>query len=307
MARIVVVGSSNTDMVVKCRRFPGPGETILGGDFFMAAGGKGANQAVAAKRAGAEVALVGAVGEDVFGAKALEGFGEAELDVSGLVRLSDVPSGVALILVDESGENTIVVAPGANMALTPEHVDAAAEAIRACDVLLMCLEVPIETVCRAADIAAGAGGGAKVVLNPAPAPTDPLPADLLSKVSVLTPNRQEFGAITGAAPSPDGDWASVRKLLESGCDAAVLTLGGEGAVVVTRDGAEHVPPFRVEAVDTVGCGDAFNGALAVAIAEGRPLPEAARFAAAAGALAATKLGAQPSMPSRGEIERMLGS
>ena len=278
---------------------------MIGGDLIRAAGGKGANQAVAARRAGCEVALVAAVGDDIFGQAALKGLGAEGIDVSRAVTLAGVASGVALILVDAGGENAISVAPGANMRLSPEHVDAASDAIRGADVVLLGLEVPVETAIRAASIAAEAG--VRVVLNPAPAPTEAVPGELLAAVTALTPNEHEFKAITGSAPDEAGEWASVRALLERGPEAVVLTLGRRGAVLATAGGAEHIEPFEVEAVDTVGCGDAFNGALATAIAEGRPYAGAARFAAAAGALAATRMGAQPSMPTREEIERMLAS
>ena len=300
MAEIVVVGSSNTDMVVRVPHLPAPGETVLGGSFLMAAGGKGANQAVAAARLGAQVKLVARVGQDVFGEAALLGLEREGIDTQHISVDLETASGVALITVDDTGENSIAVAPGANRRLSPTDVQRAQAAILDADVLLLQLEVPLETVQMAAELAHQAG--VRVILNPAPAPGSPLPPALLVCVDVLTPNEKEAGDLTGA---PDSLGQAARRLLDMGVEAVVITLGARGALIATPEGQQTVPGFPVEAVDTTAAGDAFNGGLAAALAEGRPLAEAVRFANACGALAATRLGAQPSLPTAEEVDVFL--
>jgi len=292
MVKIVVVGSSNTDMVVKVPHLPAPGETVLGGEFVMAPGGKGANQAVAAARLGAEVTLVACIGEDIFGEQAAAGFRREGIDTRYLTRHPQAASGVALIAVDPAGENSIAVAPGANMHLSPDDVRAAAATIQAADGLLLQLEVPLETALAAAELAHQAG--VRVILNPAPAPPSPPPAQLLACVDVLTPNESE---VLKLADTPLGIEGAARQALASGVGAVVVTLGAQGALLVAG--------FRVQAVDTTAAGDAFNGGLAVALAEGKPLAEAVRFANACGALATTRLGAQPSLPTAQQVRRLL--
>ena len=301
--RIVVVGSSNTDMIVKLPHLPKPGETVSGGAFSTAAGGKGANQAVAAARAGAAVSLVARVGDDSFGEQAIAGFVGDGIDVSHVVRNPASPSGVALIFVDDGGENCIAVAPGANATLTPEDVDAASELITGADVLVMQLETPIESVERAAALARE--HGVRVILNPAPA--RPLSDEILGNVSILTPNESEAEMLTGVQVEDDESAAAAaRALVARGVDTVILTLGSRGAFVFESDSGELVPSFKVQAVDTTAAGDVFNGSLAVGLAEGMPLTGAVRFANAAAALSVTKLGAQPSAPTRSEIESFLG-
>jgi ribokinase len=299
---IVVVGSSNTDMIVRLARIPRPGETILGGQFVTAAGGKGANQAVAAARAGARVIFVARVGRDMFGDRARAGFVKDRIDVSLVVRDSAAASGVALIFVAKDGENAIAVASGANANLAPPDVARAATAIAGADGLVMQLETPLATVQAAADIAAKAG--VPVILNPAPA--RPLPERLLRRVSILTPNETEAESLTGVKVSDRASAARAAAALHArGVAAVVITLGRRGAFVSSEQGGQLVPGFKVKAVDTTAAGDVFNGALAVALAEGRNLVDAARFANAAAALSVTKVGAQPSAPRRREIERLV--
>ncbi len=300
--KIVVVGSSNTDMIVKVPRIPKPGETILGGKFSTAAGGKGANQAVAAARAGGQVTFIARVGDDMFGQQALRGF-EADGINTQFVKTDPVePSGVALIFVDEQGENSIAVASGANACLSPQDVDEAAEAIRSADILLMQLETPLETVRRAAEIASQAK--VKVILNPAPA--CPLDDALLKMITIITPNESEAELLTGV---PVTDVASAEKaatvLLDKGLKVVIVTLGSKGALLKTKELTKVVPGFKVKAVDATAAGDVFNGSLAVALAENKALETAVRFANAAAALSVTKLGAQPSAPKREEIEQLL--
>lgn len=307
MAKVVVVGSSNTDMVVQVPHIPAPGETVLGGEFIMAAGGKGANQAVAAARLGAQVTLVARVGRDVFGERALAGFRQEGIDIQHIAVDPEAASGVALIFVDASGENSIAVAPGANARLTPQDVQQAKEVIEAADVLLLQLETPLETVRQAAEIAQRAG--VRVVLNPAPA--QPLPADVLALVDVLTPNEGEVSLlarrqIAQTTTLADAE-ASARCLIEQGVKVVIVTLGARGALIVTPGFQQLVPGFAVDVVDTTAAGDAFNGGLAVALADGKSLAEAVRFANACGALAATKMGAQPSLPTANEVARFLAA
>lgn len=294
-----MVGSSNIDMVVMTDRIPLPGETVMGNKFVMAGGGKGANQAVAAARLCADVTFVARLGSDVFGDQSIEKLSNEDIDCRFVTRDAETPSGVALIFVDGNAENCIVVAPGANETLKPEHVVQAKGTIEGADVLITQFEVPLETVAEAVEIAHAAG--VKVILNPAPARE--LPKELLSMVDVLTPNETEAAILAGMEPSDAIDPEKVgRKLLDLGVGAVVMTLGSKGALIVTNDGAEMVPSQKVEPVDTTAAGDAFNGGLAVALAEGRSLTDAARFGAKAAAIAVTRVGAQPSLATRAEVD-----
>ena len=300
--KIVVIGSSNTDMVIRTPQIPRPGETVLGGGFFMAPGGKGANQAVAAARAGGDVHFIARVGDDIFGRRSLDGFVSDGIHAERIIQDKDAPSGVALIIVGPDGENCIAVASGANARLAVSDIRQAEPIIASADIVLMQLESPLETVREAAEIAASAG--VPVILNPAPARA--LDDDILSRVAYLTPNETEAEILTGITLINKSDLAKAADaLLAKGMKAVLITLGAKGVYVATREKKEVVPAFKVIPVDTTAAGDAFNGALAVALAEGRPLFEAARFANAAAALATTKMGAQPSLANRPEIERLL--
>lgn len=303
---VVVVGSSNTDMVVKTVELPKPGETVVGGTFVMAAGGKGANQAVAAARLGAKTTFIAKVGNDLFGRQAVEGYQKEGIDTRWVLRDPARPTGVALILVDQHGENLISVASGANEALSPEDMDAAAEVLRSADIVVMQLETPLPTVCRAAEIAAAAG--VPVILDPAPAPNGPLPEELLRHVTYLKPNESEAERLTGVAVTDaESAQAAADRLIAAGPRAVIVTLGPRGALVVEKAGAGTlIPPHVVSAVDSTAAGDAFSGALAVALARGEPLLDAARFAAVAGALAASRMGAQPSLPTAAEVRAAQG-
>jgi ribokinase len=297
---IVVIGSSNTDMVVKSDRLPGPGETVTGGQFAMVPGGKGANQAVAAARLGADVTFVAKVGDDVFGRQAIEGYRRDGIRTDLILRDAEHATGVALILVDASGENLISVASGANHALTPADVDAAAERIRAADLVMLQLEIPLETVARAAAIAHQAG--VPVMLDPAPAPDSPLDAELLSQVTYFTPNEGEASRLTGIAVTDERSARrAAEKLLAAGTRHVIVTLGAQGALVATGQAAMLVPGRPVQAVDSTAAGDAFNGGLAVALAGGKPLGEAVQQANVVAALSVTRLGAQTSLPTAEEL------
>lgn len=303
MQRIVVVGSANTDMILSCETLPRAGETVLGGRFMTAAGGKGANQAVAAARLGAAVSFVACLGRDALGEQALANYQAEGIDCRYITRADDLPSGVALIMVDATGENMIGVASGANSALTPAAVEAAEAAIRAADVVMVQLEIPLETV--AAALRLTRMHGVRAILNPAPARE--LPDELLHKVT-LTPNEGEAALLTGmAVNSPaDAEQAALR-LLGRGAGQVVMTLGSRGALLADSTQRRLVPAFAVQAVDTTAAGDAFNGGLAVALARGDDAFAATRYACAVAALAATRRGAQPSLPNSAEVAALLAA
>lgn len=302
-ASIVVLGSINTDLVIRGPRLPAPGETVLGGEFYRAGGGKGANQAVAAARAAADqtVTLIGAVGDDDFGREAQAQFARDNLDCRYLKTVPNQPSGVALILVDRDGENLISVASGANAEVAPADVDAVPqEVFSEAKVFLTCLELPPETVARG--LARAHAAGLLTILNPAPANEEIVRGGALRFVDVITPNEGEAAALTGIDTADRSDTvAAARKLQGLGCRRCVITLGASGCVIV-EENVTWESGCRVEAVDATAAGDAFNGALAVALSEGRTLVEAARWANRAAALAVTRPGAQPSLPTRAEIE-----
>ncbi len=302
MKDILVIGSSNTDMIVQAPHIPRPGETILGGTFNTAAGGKGANQAVACARAGGKVTFVARVGRDMFGEQALQGFRQDGIDVTYVKQDDTAPSGVALIMVDEQGENSIAVASGANNNLGKADLEAARAAFQTADTVLMQLETPLETVEAAARMAREQV--IRVILNPAPACT--LSDALLQNVSILTPNETEAEFLTGITVQ---DEASAQKAVEvligKGVKTVILTMGAAGAYLHTDTFQGMIPSYPVEPVDTTAAGDTFNGVLAVILAEGRSLEQAVTFANAAAALSVTKLGAQPSAPDRESVEAFL--
>ena len=303
MKPIVVVGSSNTDMVIRVPRIPRAGETLLGGVFLTAAGGKGANQAVGAARSGGKVALIARVGRDVFGDQAIAGLRRDGIDVSCVFRDKLTASGVALIFVAKDGENSIAVAGGANAKLSPDDVRKATGVIRSAALLVAQLETPLATV--AAAVRAAVRAGVQVILNPAPA--RPLPNSLLKLISVLTPNETEAELLTGIKVIDAAAAAKAcSKLRSRGVGTVILTLGSRGAFLADANGQKLVPGFKVKTVDSTAAGDVFNGALAVALAEGKTVLDAVRFANAAAALSVTRLGAQPSAPTRAEIEKFLG-
>ena len=296
--KITVIGSSNTDMIIQVPRLPVPGETLLGGSFTTALGGKGANQAVAAARAGGEVTYIGRVGDDVFGEQALKGLKEDGINIDYAVKDPLVPTGIAQIVVDEEGKNIIVVAPGANQNLCEQDITNARKAILASDILLLQLETPIQTVRFAAKFAFE--NHIRVMLNPAPA--IPLDDELLGYISILTPNKLEAESLTGISITDERSVELAgRILLEHGLARVIITLGSKGSMVIDNGGAEHVPAFRIKSVDTTAASDVFNGAMAVALAEGKNFYESVRFGNAAAAISTTRLGAQPSIPRREEI------
>jgi ribokinase len=293
MSRIVVVGSINMDLVTQAPRFVGPGETILGERFLTVPGGKGANQAVAAARLGAQVALVGALGRDGFGEQLHAGLMAEHVDLTHIARLDDCASGTASITV-AGGENQIIVVPGANARVTPADVEAARSLIERADAVLVQMEIPLDTV--EATVRLGHRLGVPVILNPAPA--QKLPTDWLKLARYVTPNQHELAILLGADPVED-----FKTLMRRAPCPVVLTCGGEGAWYREQGEPLRQAGFKVDVVDSTGAGDTFNAALAVFLKQG--LPEAVRRACAAAALSVTKLGAQGGMPTVGELEMFL--
>ena len=287
------------DLVARSTRLPKPGETLTGHSFQTFPGGKGANQAVAAARQGAKVSMVGRVGSDSFGPTLTQNLQTNNVDTTH-VKVDPSATGTAIIVVDASGQNSIVLSPGANGKVTPEAVDAVS--FQDMDALLLQLEIPLETVIHAANVARQ--NGLRVILNPAPAHS--IPDSLLADVDILIPNESELQLLTG---QPVTDIASAeaaaKLLLEKGVQTVIVTLGNKGALLVTHQGTTLVPAFSVDVVDTTAAGDAFIGGLAATLLKGKPLEEAVRYGNASGALAATKFGAQPSLPKADEVETLL--
>ncbi len=297
--KILVVGSSNTDMVIKSSRLPLPGETIIGGNFFMNPGGKGANQAVAAARLNGEVIFLCKTGNDIFGKTAKQHLIDMGINVEHVIFDAEHPSGVALINVDEQGENSITVASGANGNLLPQEVEqvlnATAEQVK---IVLLQLEIPLPSVIHA--IRKSAALSKIIIVNPAPA--HQLPDDIYPLIDYLTPNEQEAALLAGIPIKNISDVAKAAdKLLEKGVRTVIVTLGENGSYIASRSLRKHIPARKVKAVDSTAAGDVFNGALATALAEDMPLEEAVNFAASAAAISVTRLGAQSSAPFRNEI------
>jgi ribokinase len=300
---IVVLGSLNMDLVIRSPRIPAPGETIIGGEFMTIPGGKGANQAVAAARLGAQVSMIGRLGQDAFADQLLENLAAAGVNADHVRKDEGSASGVALIVVDDDGENSIVVASGANMRLTPDLVQDAAEMIAGADALVTQLEVPLPAVMRAAQIASQ--NGVRVVLNPAPARE--LPQELFGLVDVLVPNETETAILSGREGEtlPELEQAAA-ELLAQGVGWVVITLGKRGALLASQDqSAQHFEAFSIDPVDTTAAGDAFVAGLTAHLAAGHSMQEAVRWGNAAGALAAMRFGAQTSLPTRDEVARLI--
>lgn len=300
--KIIVIGSSNTDMIIKSPRIPKPGETILGGVFTTVAGGKGANQAVAAARVGGNVTFICKLGDDILGDQSFANFQQENINVDAIKRENNCASGVALILVDDHGENSISVAPGANGTLTPQDLVDFQPIIASSDIMIIQLEIPIETVAKAIEL--GDKSNVKIILNPAPAQV--LDDKLLSKVSILTPNETEAELLTGMPVNDEKSAIRAAEfLLGKGVQTVILTMGSKGALVTDKNGSTLHKGFKVTAIDTTAAGDIFNGVLGVSISEGKEIGTAVKYANAASALAVTKLGAQPSAPTKDEIDNFL--
>ena len=302
--RIVVLGGINMDLVATLERFPVPGETVVGRAFTTYPGGKGANQAVAAARLGAQVSMVGRVGDDAFGHQLRHGLAVEDIDVSGVGVESGSPSGIAVIQIDASAQNQIVQVWGANQKCGTEEVERVRDAMAGASVLMLQLEAPVEVSLRAAE--AARSQGCRVILDPAPAPTGGLPQDFYSLCDCITPNETEAQALVRFEVSDvDSARGAAEELVTRRAKAAVIKMGERGAYYLSQEERGHVPAFPVNAVDTVAAGDAFNAGLAVALAEGRGLADAVRWGAAAGAVAVTRIGAQDAMPRRVEVEALL--
>ncbi len=298
MNKIIVVGSSNTDMIVRSERLPRPGESVVGGEFMMAGGGKGANQAVTVARLGHKVVFAAALGRDIFGDAAESQYRRFGIDTSYIVR-KNTPSGVALIMVDSNAQNSISVALGANNCLTVEDIMPALESIKSGDILLLQLEIPMETIDECVAIAHSKG--ARVVLNPAPAAA--VSEQTLSKLYLITPNQTEAETLTGVVVKDEATARLAAEILVSrGVERVVVTMGSAGALLYQDGKAEMIPALKVAAVDTTAAGDVYNGALCVALAECKQLKEALQFATKASAISVTRIGAQPSIPTREEVD-----
>ena len=296
--KILIVGSSNTDMVIKTQNFPAPGETILGGRFLMNAGGKGANQAVAAARLGGLVTFIGKIGDDIFGKQAVQQLEDEGINVDFVAIDPENPSGVALITVDKKGENSIVVAPGSNGTLSSSDFDKAIAELDESEFVLMQLEIPIPTVEHIAMLAAQRQK--KVVLNPAPAAR--LSNELLQNLYIITPNETEAELLTGIKVTDQQSALLAATALHSkGIEIVIITMGSAGAFLLSEGKSEIISALKVDAIDTTAAGDTFNGALVVALSEGKTIHESIAFANKAAAISVTRIGAQSSVPFRKEI------
>lgn len=302
MNKILVIGSSNMDLVVQVPRCPAAGETLFGSSFTTNYGGKGANQAVAVARIGSGVTFMTKLGNDTFGQQMRQHFSEEGMDLTHILTDAESPTGTALITVEDKGENRIIVVPGANARLTENDVESLSAEINSCRFVLTQLEIPLPTVLHIAEMTSAAGK--QLILNPAPA--RPLPNSLLQKVFLITPNETEAEILTGIRVS---DVESARRAAlwfrEKGVQQIVITIGSQGAFVFTDDFQGMVPAYKVKAIDTTAAGDVFNGALTVALSEGKTTADAARFGCAASALAVMRPGAQSSIPTRTEIDAFL--
>lgn len=300
MKKIIVVGSSNVDLTVRVRRLPLPGETIRGATLLRTNGGKGANQAVAAARLGADVVFITCLGNDASGGMLSAQFAADGIDTS-CIKLSATPTGTALIFVDDNAENCIAVAPGSNNDLLPADIDAARSTMEGASYLLVQLVIPMPTVVRAVELAHSLG--IKTIMNPAP--MNPVPEDLFSRIWLITPNQTEAEQLTGVHVESEDDAARAAEVLfAKGVKNVIVTMGSKGSLVCTPEGREFVPSRKVKAIDTTGAGDVYNGALVAALSQGKSLIEAAHIATLASSIAVTRMGAQTSAPYANEIESL---
>lgn len=301
MEKIVVIGSANTDLIVQADRIPKPGETVLGGEFRMVSGGKGANQAVTVARLGGDACFVARVGNDLFGDELMARYAAERMDTSHIIRDPSAATGIALVSVDAQAENCIVVAPGANGCLSKADIDRVLPVLAGAGYLLIQFEIPLDVVEYAIKTAAAAG--LKVILNPAPAAL--LDESCFKYIYAITPNETECALMTGIEIRSDADVSAAADiLLRKGVGNVIITCGSRGAMIHSKGFTDRIPACKVDAVDTTAAGDVFNGALTVALAEGKTLSEAARFATCAAAVSVTRLGAQSSIPTRSEVDEL---
>lgn len=303
MKKILVIGSSNVDLITSVDHFPKPGETIEGQSFTQAMGGKGANQALSAFRAGGDVKFITCLGNDSFGRIALQSYHEEGLNVSLSKICNDTPTGKATIWVDREGENSIIIIPGANQKLTPDYIEMIQQEIELADFIVLQMEIPYQTVQLVCEI--GSKFGKKIILNAAPA--YPLDNEILQSLYILLVNKSEIEIITGMKIETDGEQELIATLLDKGVENVILTLGSKGSLFKNREASIHTPAFEVTVTDTTAAGDTFCGALAAEISRNGDIGQVLRFATAAAALCVTRLGAQPSIPSKSEIHRFLES
>ena len=302
--KVVVVGSYNTDMTIKSKKLPGPGETVIGGHFSTGGGGKGANQAIAAARIGAEVTFVARVGNDLLGSEGIKRLNEEHINTKYIYRDNELPTGVAFIVVDDKGENSIVVASGANANLSPTDIESASDEISSADILLIQLESPIESVY--ASIKSAHDNGVTVILNPAPA--QELDNHILRYVDIITPNIVEAEMLTGIKVTDVNSLQSiVNRFFDYGINDVIITLGSKGYFAGAHDAMKIIPALNVAPIDTTGAGDVFSGSLAAFLSEGMTIEKAARMANAAASVSVTRLGAQDGAPKRVEIENFVAS
>jgi ribokinase len=296
--KITVIGSSNTDMICRVPSIPRPGETILGKDFFSVQGGKGANQAVAAARAGGDVTFIACVGNDTFGQQAIEAYQKEGINTSCIQIINGIATGVALINVDDSGENSIAVAPGANSKLSPEMIDGFMQVILKSDIVLMQLEIPLETVYHIARMAHAAN--IPVVLNPAPAHI--IDKEIMKLLTMVTPNEYEANLLSEVWPEARDEMESAAEIQKQGVRSVIVTIGSKGAYYLDGESSGNVAGIQVKAVDTTAAGDTFNGYLVVELGKGKTLAQAIAVANRAAAISVTRIGAQPSIPYATELD-----
>ncbi|MHA1232487.1 MAG: ribokinase [Candidatus Helarchaeota archaeon] len=297
---VVVIGSSNTDLTIKSKSLPSPGETVLGDEFFIASGGKGANQAVAAARAGVDVTFIAKIGDDAFGKNNIELYKKDNINTNHIIIDKNNYSGIALIMIDEYGENLIAVASNSNYNFTPKEIEEKKNVIKDADIVLLQNEIPDTTNIRAISISNDLN--IPCILNPAPGPKKPLQNDVLKKIKFLTPNKNELELVSGKKIGSENDLKIIgQELISKGVENVIITLGTKGALYINSNDSIIIPAYKVKAIDTVGAGDCFNGYLGAMLASGKSILDSIKIASAAAAISVTRRGAQPSIPRIDEV------
>ncbi|MHA1309331.1 MAG: ribokinase [Candidatus Helarchaeota archaeon] len=297
---ILIIGSSNTDLTIKSEKLPSPGETVIGNEFFIASGGKGANQAVAARRAGANVTFIAKIGDDDFGRNNIQLYQNDGINTDHILIDKNNYSGIALIMVDSKGENLISVASNSNYNFHPKDIESKKEIIKTADIILIQNEIPDQTNLTVINMAFDLK--IPLIFNPAPGPKKPLSSTILKKIKYLTPNKKELELVTGKLIKEETDIYTIgQELVQSGIENLILTLGNKGSLLINKNETIAIPAFKVDAIDTVGAGDCFNGYLGAMLASGKSLYDSIKIASAAAAISVTKRGAQPSIPNYNEV------